>query len=471
MFRLRSKILLAFSAIILSGTILMVSIINFSTRSGYETFVRQNDIDFSENLKEIFAEYYILQQSWTGVESILQFAPPNMGQNRRMMNHNQPGIPPARIMMPQVILADTQGQILVNTDPGSMFRERHMDKTLLDSGTKIMAHNKVVGYVFAGSMIVQGLDKKEERYLNRTTAIIIFVSLFILLISIVFSYFFSGRLARPVSAMTAAVATIQKGDFSRRVAVQGRDELADLSNSFNKMAESLENNDKWRKQIIADSAHELRTPVSLIQGNLEMILDGVYKPDREHLENIYDETLVLSRLIKELQQLSSAESGAMSLNLEELDLNALIDKVLNIFKAGEVKDKITLINSIETVLPPVEGDFQKLKQVFANVLSNAFRHTPEEGTVEIQAVVGEKEVTVIVKDSGSGIDEEDLEKIFERFYRTDKSRNRSHGGSGLGLSISREIIKLHNGSISAESDKNDRGTSIFISLPFKNQKS
>jgi len=461
MFKLRSKILLAFFIIISSGTILMVGFINFSTRSGYESFARKNDVDFSVNLSHLFKEYYLLNRSWKGVENILITPQQRNGQMKGMMNN-----PRMRGMMPRILVADVSGRIIWDSEPVPNNERTSLDKEHLEEGSGITVDNRTIAYVFAGTMIHSALSENEKRYLNRTTVIIVSVSLFILIISMVFSWFFSGKLAGPVSALNGAVSAIEKGDFSERVSIAGNDELALLSESFNKMAESLENNDKWRKQIIADSAHELRTPVSLIQGNLEMILDGVYKPDNEHLQNIYDETLVLSRLIKELQQLSSAESGSMTLNIEDVDLNILIESVLNIFRAGEMKEKITLNNFISDVTPPVNGDYQKLKQVFANVLANAFRHTQAGGNISISREIHSSSVLIEIKDTGSGIEKEDLDKIFERFYRTDSSRNRSHGGSGLGLAISREIIKLHNGSIYAESEI-DKGTSIFISLPFK----
>ena len=465
-FRLRSKILLAFLIIILSGSILMVTIINFTTRSGYKTFVRQNDIDLCINLQNPLAEFYSFQDSWAGVETFFQFPQQRTGQMRGMMSRSETEGTPLRNMIPQVVLTDANGMVLVNTFFEHGFNERNISKVNLEAGIAIHSGNSVVGYVLAGSMLELGLNENEQRFLDQTTIIIISVSLFILLISIIFSIVFSWKLTRPLSALTKAATVIEEGDFSKRVPVDGNDELSELTNSFNKMAESLENNDLWRKQIIADSAHELRTPVSLIQGNLEMILEGVYKSDKEHIQNIYDETLVLSRLIEELQQLSSAESGSMILDREELDLNSLIENILNIFKAGEVKDHIHVKNSIKAVFPPVEGDYQKLKQVFSNVLANAFRHTPKDGTVEITENVNESSIVIVIEDTGPGIKEEDLEKIFERFYRTDNSRNRNHGGSGLGLAISREILKLHGGSIHAESKKNS-GASIFISIPFK----
>lgn len=444
----------------------MVTIINFTTRSGYESFAKQNDIDICLYLSGPLSEYYSFQGNWDGVETLLNLPQLGMGQMRGGMNRKADDNGPRfRMMVPHFILADSMGNVLVNTGENRDEDVEVLSGKILESGVKIFSGKKIIAYLFAGSMIKTNLNENEQKFLNRTMIIIVSVSLFILFISIIFSYFFSWRLTRPVDALTSAAREVKAGNYNQRVSVAGKDELSDLSRSFNQMVDSLENNDKWRKQIIADSAHELRTPVSLIQGNLEMILDGVYQADTAHLQNIYDETLVLSRLIKELQELSSAESGSMFLNMEELNLNTLIGNVSDLFRVGELKDKINLNNLIEDELPLIQGDYQKLKQVFSNVLANAFRHTPEGGSVQVRAEVKKSSVLIVIEDTGPGIKEEELEKIFERFYRTDSSRNRVSGGSGLGLSISREIIKLHGGSIYAQS-KNDSGASIFISLPF-----
>jgi signal transduction histidine kinase len=439
----------------------MVSIVNFSTRSGYKTFIKQNDLNISLSLAEQLADYYRINNSWEGVESFGQIPQLRFSQMKNMMSRNDNNSPRYRNMVPHLVLTNKKGSILINTNP-----EDNLNSENLQNGIEITVNGQVEGYVYAGSMLHKGLSENEEGFLDRITFIIIGVSFFILIISIIFSTFFSWRITKPLTALTLAAHDIESGNFKRRVPRKGRDELAELTGSFNKMADSLENNDKWRKQIIADSAHELRTPVSLIQGNLEMILDGVYEADKKHLQNIYDETLVLSRLIQELQLLSSAESGSMSLNREDIDLNILIENVLNIFHAGEVKDNIVLNNSVDVKFPLLLGDYQKLKQVLSNVLANAFRHTPEGGTVTVRGKILEDAAQIIIEDTGPGIREDDLEKIFERFYRTDSSRNRNHGGSGLGLSISREILRLHGGSIMASSLPG-KGATFYISIPFK----
>lgn len=468
MFRLRSKIVTAFSLVILSGMILMVTMINFSTRSGYEIFIKQNDINYGLSLQEPLARYFSLSGSWDGVEAFLQIPASRFPVMRRSMNHSESDGSRMKNMSPSIVFTDSFGRVLFNTSSRKNLTGSLLEREELKKGVTITVGNEVQAYIFIGSMVEHGLSENEERYLNRTIFIIIAVSLFILVISIVFSYFLSWRISKPVSALTQAVKDIESGDFRKRVPILGADEISELSGSFNKMADSLESNERWRKQIIADSAHELRTPVSLIQGNLEMILDGVYEADSSHIQNIYDETLVLARLIQELQQLYSAESGSMILNMEKLDLNNLLENVINIFHADEVKDQINLINCIDSAFPPIVGDYQKLKQVFSNVLTNAFHHTPSGGSVRLRGEVRGESALIIIEDTGPGIKSDDLEKIFERFYRTDSSRNRIHGGSGLGLSISREILKLHGGTISAESSPG-KGAAFYISIPFTSQ--
>ncbi|MGL1891222.1 MAG: ATP-binding protein [Spirochaetaceae bacterium] len=453
---LQYKIVLAFTVIILSGTFLMVGIINYTTRSGYETFARQNDISYNRELAYTLESYYSFQNSWDGVEDILRRPVPK--RNNMMQNRRQEREAP-NMMNPPILLTDTRGKTIYSTIPKNRF------KTIKNgTGEPITYENKIIAYVYTGTMITNGLSEKEDKFLNKTTSVIVLVSIFILTISILFANYFSKKLTNPLTALSNGVSDIEAGNFRSRVNVSGDDEISILSNSFNNMAKTLENNDIWRKQIIADSAHELRTPVALIQGNLEMIIDGVYKPEMVHLENIYQETLVLSRLVKELQQLSSSDSGAMTLNRSKFNINDLFENSMDIFKPEAIKKDIELkyINANSPIT--IDADLDKLKQVLTNILTNAFRHTPEGGKIEISSKSLNGNVDIKISDSGCGIKPEDLEKIFERFYRTDSARNRKHGGSGLGLAISRGIIKAHKGSIYANSNYG-AGTIIHIILP------
>lgn len=453
MFRLSSKIMLAFSIIILTGTVLMVSIINQTTRTGYETFVKDNDKKMAKSIEPLFTEYYSLNKSWNGIDKYLLSAKTKTvftseGNKRR------------GTVLPPVILTDKNKSILLNTlNNKSVTRIK-----LTENGIPIKYDNKIIAYIYVGSMIEKGLSIEEELFLKKINTIIILVSLLILTISIIFTYFFSNKITRPISDLSKAAKDIETGDYKIRVKTQGKDEISNLSLSFNRMAESIEGNDIWRKKIIADSAHELRTPVTLIQGNLEMILDGIYKPDKDNIQGIYNETLVLSRLIKELQELSSAESESLNMTKTDININDLLNNCLEIFRPESIKNNITFTSEINNPNVKIKGDLPKLKQVLTNILSNGFRYTPNGGSIEIKTIADKTSINISIKDSGSGIANDELKKVFERFYRTDNSRNRISGGSGLGLAISKEIIKRHNGTIHAES-KIGFGTKIIISLP------
>ncbi|MBN2618131.1 MAG: HAMP domain-containing protein [Spirochaetales bacterium] len=457
MFKLSNKILLSFTIIILSGSILMVSIINYSTRQGYKTFINENDLEFGTSLLPLMEQYYINNQNWDDLEDYLQLPKPRMGQMMERGRRAQ--------INPPLIVTDKNGKIIVNnTVTMNPTWLEDFDKKIKNIGIKIEVNNNTVGYLLIGSMINFELTQTEQKFLNTVTYVIVFVSLFILFLSILFSYIFSKRLTKPINNLSIAAKNIGKGNYNYRLEITGNDEITELSKTFNQMTESLEQNDSWRKRIIADSAHELRTPVTLIQGNLELILEGVYSPNKENIEAIYNETVTLSNLIKELQQLSSAESNNLELNMEKIDIGLLLDSTVNSFKADFNKKDINSFISIPKNINSVRGDSQKLKQVFVNILSNAVRHTPENGSINTELIVNKNSIEIRISDTGTGIGKDELEKIFERFYRTDSSRNRDKGGSGLGLAISREIIRLHNGSIFAESDSQG-GATFVINLP------
>ena len=297
-------------------------------------------------------------------------------------------------------------------------------------GVPIKVNGKTAGFILTGSMISPTLSAEEEYFLNRIKVIIILITAFTLFTSIIFSYIFSYKLTKPITALSKATKQIENGNYSIRVNEKGTDEISTLSKSFNNMASSIQHNDTWRKQIIADSAHELRTPVTLIQGQLEMIIDGVYNADKKNLKSIYEETLILSRLIKELQELSSAESGNLNLIPTKIELKEFIDSIIKSYTSGTLIENIELKSTITNPLPLIYGDTQKLTQVFNNIISNAIRYTNK--YIQIDSEVNKEYVIIKISDNGIGIPKDDLEKVFERFYRVDRSRNREQGGSGLG---------------------------------------
>lgn len=276
-----------------------------------------------------------------------------------------------------------------------------------------------------------------------------------------------GRLLRrvttPVGELMEAVGRVESGDYSTRVAEDGPREVRALGRAFNAMTERLQLNEIQRRNLLADVTHELRTPLTVIQGNLEGLLDGVYPRDEAHLEAILEDTRVLTRLIDDLRTLSLAESGALQLHPEPTDLSILASETITSFKAQAEVAGVALEVAMPDELPLLELDPVRLREVLTNLISNALRHTPAGGRVQLTAQINQtdQQMVVAVSDTGSGISSEDLPHIFDRFYKAENSR-----GTGLGLSIAKNLITAHGGEILVYSDgAPGQGTTIQFTLP------
>lgn len=280
------------------------------------------------------------------------------------------------------------------------------------------------------------------------------------------------RFGTPMAEVMAAADAVAEGDLTVRVREEVPGEMGRLARSFNRMTTELARADQQRRNLTADVAHELRTPLHIIQGNLEGILDGVYEPTHDHITATLEETRLLARLVNDLQTLSLAEAGQLPLHCGDLPADGLLEDVAASFSGQASKAGITL--RVE-VAPEVSGqlvhvDPDRIDQVLSNLVSNALRYTPPGGEILLRAqpLPPGKDtrpgVRLQVQDSGTGISPEDLPYIFDRFWRGDRSRSRSSGGSsGLGLAIARQLVKAHGGSISVQSEPG-RWTTFSIDL-------
>jgi two-component system OmpR family sensor kinase/two-component system sensor histidine kinase BaeS len=274
----------------------------------------------------------------------------------------------------------------------------------------------------------------------------------------------SRRITRPLQDFVTATTRIAAGDLSVRVERQVPGELGDLAVSFNAMASELERSDQLRRNMTADVAHELRTPLSVIRGKLEGILDGVYPATEDHITPVLEETEVLTHLVEDLRVLALAEARQLSLDVRPTDVGHLLrDAQVNFGPLAEDRG-VFLALDVPASLPSVSADRQRLSQVLANLITNALRHTPSGGTVTLAGFVSDGDVVIEVKDTGAGIAAEDLDHVFGRFWRGEKSRSRESGGSGLGLAIARELVLLHGGTIEVESTLG-RGSMFRCRLP------
>lgn len=275
------------------------------------------------------------------------------------------------------------------------------------------------------------------------------------------------RIGSPMAEVMAAADAVAEGDLSVRVNENVPGELGRLARSFNRMAEELAREEQQRRNLTADVAHELRTPLHIIQGNLEGLLDGVYEPTPEHIAATLEETRLLARLVSDLQTLSLAETGQLPLHPSEISAADLLEDVATSF-AGQAEEAGVRLQ-VETRGEPqdlmLQADADRLDQVLSNLAGNALRHTPSGGQITLRAKALPEGVRLSVADSGSGIPAEDLPYIFDRFWRGDRSRSRSSNtGSGLGLAIARSLVQAHQGRIWAESQPGE-GSTFFIELP------
>ncbi len=275
------------------------------------------------------------------------------------------------------------------------------------------------------------------------------------------------RFGRPLEQLFNAINAVGAGDLSARVPENNSDMFSDLIKRFNKMVGELERADQQRRNLTADIAHELRTPLHIIQGNLEGVIDGVYQPTLDHINATLDETRLLTRLVNDLQTLSLAETGQLPLHPTRFLLADLIADLTSSFSSQSAALGIDLETNLADPTQELTADYDRLNQVLSNLISNALRHTPKGGRVSIQIESLQDDpsyhLQITIKDTGSGIPPEDLPFVFDRFWRGDKSRTgRTH--SGLGLAITKQLVHAHGGKIEVESEVG-KGTIFTLELP------
>jgi signal transduction histidine kinase len=284
------------------------------------------------------------------------------------------------------------------------------------------------------------------------------------LTTVVLAYLLSRRILGPIEALTAAARKLEAGDLDQRVALSGRDEIGQLGHAFDAMAGSLSRQNRLRRHMVTDIAHELRTPLSNVRGYLEALRDGVVEATPQLLDSVYEEAMLLSHLVDELQDLALAEAGQLSLSLQPVAVSDVLEQAVRAADATATAKGVALALRLPAGLPVVSADAKRLGQVLRNLIANALRHTPAGGQVTVAAETQGRSVRVSVCDTGEGIAPQHLPFVFERFYRADRSRARTTGGAGIGLTIVKQFVEAHGGAVEAESQPG-RGTTFRFTLP------
>jgi two-component system sensor histidine kinase BaeS len=307
--------------------------------------------------------------------------------------------------------------------------------------------------------------RREAGFLERLQRSLTWATLASVGLGILMAFVFARRLARPLEAISQGANRLAQGELAVRIpAPRGNDEVSLLARNFNAMAESLERLEKERRAMIADIAHELRTPLTVMQGRLEAIQDGVIRLDESEIARLHNQTKLLARLVEDLRTLSLVEAGRLALERQPLELREVLASVTQGFRPRAETRQVALELDLPHQPIPLSADPDRLAQVVGNLLTNALDHTPAHGRITVAAGQGDGQAWFSVADTGPGIPEEALPRIFDRFYRVEQSRNRQTGGTGLGLSIVRALVELHGGRVSA-GNRPEGGAVFRVELP------
>ncbi len=397
----------------------------------------------------ILETYYLGHGNWQGVGAVLE---------ERTNNSSRALLPDWR----RAILLDAQGRVVL--DHGSS------DSPLVGKPftpqpdqirVPLMINNTSVGTLLMDRVILTRPVQLIFTLVGPTAVISVLLGI----LTLVTGLLLMRRLINPLSEVIAAAQAVSHGDLTARVPVHAqKDDLSDLSVHFNRMADELERSDKQRRNLLADIAHELRTPITILRGRLEGILDGVYLPDEAHIAPALEETYLLERLVEDLRLLALAEANQLRFEIKPIKLDELADTILGLFSAQADEKKVKLHLAAEPDLPEVMVDPQRFQQVIGNLIDNALRYTPESSSIQLNIKRLDHTIELTVSDEGQGIPEEELAYVFDRFWRGEKSRARSTGGAGLGLSIARQLVDAQGGKIGAR-NRAPHGFEVYITLP------
>jgi signal transduction histidine kinase len=441
-------------------SVLPMAVIELGLRTRHSVLV----LEFPGRLPPVLAEYYVSHQGWSGVEAVLSGAQAIAAARRDTMlglrlkdrDGHHVAHYPAQAAMPD--LEETESTQTVPIElPGETVG--YLDMVRMDDTAGQAADNDRSDR--AGDL--------ERSALGRLTTWLATLAIVVGAVGIPVGVWVSRSLTAPLNRLAEGARALGAGNLSRRVEVTGSSEVRQVAHAFNEMAADLQQAETLRRNLMADVAHELRTPLSVLQGNLRAILDDVYPLDKAEVAHLYDHTRLLSRLVDDLRQLALAESGQLDLNLQTVDLAKLARGATDALSSAAQDRGITLNLAPPPGPLPVHADAARLTQVLHNLLLNAFNHTPQGGQVSVSVGRQLDSAWLMVQDTGEGISPEHLPHVFDRFYRVDPARSRSNGGVGLGLAIVRAIVEAHGGRITAASEGvPGRGSTFTITLPAAN---
>ncbi len=450
---IKFKLWLTFLLTLVLSTTAMLLFTHASVKQGFLNYVSQQAINRLQYLETAINDIYAQESSLSSLKDDQRlwrrlkyqtFREFIEQQSREALSKNEPPLHPSvkaqeRAFIDQLILVDAQKQVIVGEKVENAeysWRELYLEEQLIG----------YIGYIKPKDF----MRSVDRLFVNQQLKAFALLSVGIFIGSLLIALLVSSWLVKPLSQLSKAAEKISSGDYTVRLHRAASDELGALCNNFNELARTLSANESARKQWVADISHEMRTPLSVLQGQIEAMQDGIRPTSEENLALLKTKIDSLSRLINDLYELSLSDLGALSYSKENLSLSEVIDDIAPDYEQKLCSDGLELI--VENALDEkafIFADPKRISQLFTNLLENSVRYTDAPGKVRLRASNNKSHIDITLEDSAPSVPKEQLDAIFDRLFRLESSRNRATGGAGLGLSICKNIVVAHNGNISA----------------------
>jgi len=457
-----------FIAILLACSIAVtasLSFVHFQFRYTYLEFVRQQENEHLQQLKTTLVAYYAKHGSWENLKKDRRQWFLLQRSLREQTETEINDLPPAPSLNRLTQFDVRRRTVLLDADHQLVQGIQLKDPPDLEY--KLEWNQQVVGYLGLYQRTGFSESSEDAKFLEKQNRTLFIIALMTLLGSMLVAFLFARQLVRPIQRLRHSTSELADGNYATRIAEVGGDELGQLSSDFNQLAQRLQQNEQARRQWIQDIAHELRTPLSILRGEIEAIQDGINQVDDATIHSLHQEALHLQRLVEDLYTLSMSDSGALIYQKTEIDLLKVLKDSLNQFESSFQEAGLTLEQQLPKDQPTlIQADEQRLQQLFHNLLKNTLRYTDAPGRLLVKYKTQGQMAEISFQDTAPSVPDEAIPHLFERLFRVENSRNRLTGGAGIGLSICHNIVEAHSGSIQAEHAPLG-GLQITIKLPLK----